>query len=103
MTMTHKQAVKRVALYFQNSRRCTVVMAERVCTSVSEQPDVIGWLPRGESILAECKVSRADFHADREKHFRRNEENGVGQLRYFAAPRGLLAADEIPDGWGFWK
>lgn len=98
--ITHKSAVKRMALWLRNSRGCAVVMAERKVTGCSEQPDVIGWHGHGGSILIECKTSRADFHADRNKFFRRYEENGVGHVRYFAAPRGVLSPEDMPDGWG---
>lgn len=98
--LTHKAAVRRMALWLRNSRDCAVVMAERRVGACSEQPDVIGWHGNGRSILIECKVSRADFLADRDKYFRRHEETGVGQARYFAAPRGLLLPEEMPVGWG---
>lgn len=97
---THKQAVKRVAAWLLNTKRYPVVMAERVCVNVNEQPDVIGWRGNGHSILVECKVSRSDFHADKDKAFRKFEEFGVGELRYYAAPRGVLTADDLPNGWG---
>jgi hypothetical protein len=98
--ITHKQAVQRMALWLRNSRGCAVVVTERSVTAVSEQPDVIGWQSNGLSVLIECKISRADFHADRNKYFRHYEDMGVGQQRYFAAPKGLLTAEEMPDGWG---
>src|SRR3990172_699172 len=99
-SMTHKQAVKRMALWLRNSRGYAVVMAERTATIVSEQPDVIGWHGNAASVLIECKVSRSDFLADKLKSFRRMEEQGVGDLRYFAVPKGLLIPDDMPEGWG---
>lgn len=100
--LTHKQAVKRIAGWMKMSRnanvRCSIVFAELVATTV-ETPDVIGW-SGGRSVLVECKVSRADFLADKKKSFRRFEEIGMGNCRYFATPKGLLNVDEIPEGWG---
>ncbi len=99
-TCTHKEGVKRVAAWLRNTKRMAVVMSERVVTASTETPDAIGWYSHGGSILVEVKVSRADFLADRAKIFRREEEQGVGQLRYFAAPAGVLKPEDMPDGWG---
>lgn len=97
--MTHKAAVQRMANWLRNNQRCGVVMAELV-TMNHETPDVLGFHDLGDSILVECKVSRADFLADRQKIFRRVEDMGMGDHRYFAAPAGMLTADDLPAGWG---
>ena len=99
-TLSHKQAVKRVVNWLRNSRGCAIVMSERVTAAVSEVPDAIGWHGNGQSVLVECKISHADFLADKNKLFRKYEDRGVGDLRYFAAPKGVLMADDMPDGWG---
>ncbi|WP_431276212.1 hypothetical protein ACQ858_08155 [Variovorax ureilyticus] len=97
---THKEAVKRISAWLNNTKGMAIVMAELVVTASTETPDAIGWSGRGESILVECKVSRSDFHADKNKVFRRDEDLGVGTQRYFAAPAGMLSADDMPPGWG---
>jgi hypothetical protein len=51
-------------------------------------------------VLVECKVSRPDFLADREKPFRQKPESGVGCERYYLAPRGLIRVEELRPGWG---
>lgn len=96
---THKELVRRCAAWLRNANNCNVVFAE-LATQNNETPDVIGFHGAGGSILIECKVSRADFHADKQKIFRREEEFGMGDLRYFAAPSGILKAEDIPAGWG---
>lgn len=96
--ITHKEAVKRMSLWLRNSHGCSVVFAELVA-SIEEHPDVIGW-KHGLSTLVECKVSRADFLADKNKRFRKIEDMGMGDIRYFAAPPGVLLAEDMPDGWG---
>jgi hypothetical protein len=98
-TMTHKQLVRRMAQWLKGTKRATVVMAE-LSTANSETPDVIGWMGGAHSTMIECKVSRADFWGDRNKWFRRDGEDGMGDRRFFAAPIGLLRIDEIPEGWG---
>lgn len=98
LNITHKQAVQRIIRWMRFSRRCSVVIAE-LKTYNTEIPDVIGWYG-ASSTLIECKVSRADFLSDKNKHFRRYEEAGMGNLRYFATPKDLLSPDELPEGWG---
>jgi len=79
--------------------RCGIVLSEQGCSS-GEMPDAIGWKGRNHSIVIECKISRADFHADAAKGWRRNPEIALGCERYYAAPQTLLTADEMPEGWG---
>jgi hypothetical protein len=79
--------------------RCGVVLSEQACVS-GEMPDAIGWKNSCHSVLVECKVSRADFLAEREKPFRKQPETGVGCERFYLAPRGLILVEELPAGWG---
>ncbi len=48
----------------------------------------------------EIKVSRADFFKDFRKSFRLFPEKGVGQLRYYVCPEGLVELNELPGSWG---
>jgi hypothetical protein len=79
--------------------RCGVVLSEQACVS-GEMPDAIGWKKACHSVLVECKASRPDFLADREKPFRQKPETGVGCERYYLAPKGLIRIEELPSGWG---
>jgi len=79
--------------------RCGVVLSEQACVS-GEMPDAIGWKKACHSVLVECKVSRVDFLADREKPFRQKPEIGVGCERYYLAPKGLIRTEDLPAGWG---
>jgi hypothetical protein len=79
--------------------RCGVVLSEQVCAS-GEVPDAIGWKKKCDSVLVECKASRADFLADCAKPWRSQPETGVGCERYYLAPRSLLRLDALPAGWG---
>jgi len=97
--LTHKKAVQRIVAWMRYTRKLPVVIAE-LSTQNTETPDVIGFLGPGSSILVECKVSRADFLADKKKWFRREEDQGMGDVRYFAAPPGMLTPAELPEGWG---
>jgi len=51
-------------------------------------------------VVVECKISRADFLADRDKTFRQKPETAMGCERFYLAPAGLLKPGELPSGWG---
>jgi hypothetical protein len=96
--MTHAQLVER-AVRWLRYYRCGVVLSEQACVS-GEMPDAIGWKRANHSVLVECKISRADFLADRAKPFRTKPEQGVGGERFYLTPPALIKAEELPVGWG---
>jgi hypothetical protein len=96
--MTHAQLVE-AAVRWLRSYRCGVVLSEQACAS-GEIPDALGWKRACHSVLVECKISRADFLADREKPFRKKPHTGVGCERYYLASKGILRAEELPEHWG---
>jgi hypothetical protein len=79
--------------------RCGVVLSEQYCAT-GEVPDAIGWKGMCRSVVVECKASRADFLADAKKPFRTKPEEGLGCERFYLAPSGLIAPDELPKDWG---
>lgn len=97
--MTHAQLVT-LAVRWLRSYRCGVVLSEQACAS-GEMPDAIGWKRACHSVLVECKISRADFLADRDKPFRKKPQIGVGCERYYLVPKGLVRPEELPEAWGF--
>jgi len=96
--MTHRQLVEH-AVRWLRSYRCGVVLSEQACVS-GEMPDAIGWKRANHSILVECKVTRADFLADRGKPFRKKPEVGVGCERFYLTPPALVKPEELPSEWG---
>ena len=80
--MTHAQLVEK-AVRWLRAYRCGVVLSEQACAS-GEMPDAIGWKQACHSVLVECKISRSDFLADRQKPFRLKPElpSGWGLLQY---------------------
>ena len=96
--MTHAQLVQK-AVQWLRSYRCGVILSEQACAS-GEMPDAIGWKRACHSVLVECKISRADFLADRDKLFRQKSQLGMGCERFYLTPAGLLREEELPDGWG---
>ena len=97
--MTHAQLVRLAEQWLRKRYRCGIVLSEQSCAS-GETPDVIGWKGSCRSIVIECKISRADFFADREKPFRKRPEAGMGCERFYLGPQGMIKADELPAGWG---
>jgi hypothetical protein len=96
--MTHAQLVERAVAWLRGYR-CGVVLSEQACVS-GEMPDAIGWKRKNHSVLVECKVSRGDFCADREKPFRQQSHLGLGCERFYLTPPRLLDRKELPPGWG---
>ncbi|MGE5205234.1 MAG: hypothetical protein ACM3PW_06440 [Chlamydiota bacterium] len=96
--MTHTQLVN-VAVAWLRRYRCGVVLSEQACAS-GEVPDAIGWKGKCRSVVVECKVSRADFLADRAKPFRQNPDIALGCERFYLAPPGIIAPRELPPDWG---
>jgi hypothetical protein len=96
--MTHAQLVERAVTWLRGYR-CGVVLSEQACIS-GEVPDAIGWKRASHSVLVECKVSRADFLADRDKPFRHESDQGLGCERFYLTPSHLLEPKELPAGWG---
>jgi hypothetical protein len=95
--LTHCALVERGYRWLR-SQGCNIVLREFVCQT-SEQPDVIGW-KAGMTIMIECKASRSDFLADKNKPFRREPEHGMGDFRLYLAPPGIIALSDLPEGWG---
>jgi hypothetical protein len=96
--VTHLQLVQK-AVEWLRRYRCGVVLSEQACIS-GEMPDAIGWKRACHSVVVECKVSRADFLADRAKPWRSKPEGGLGCERFYLTPASLLKADELPPRWG---
>jgi hypothetical protein len=106
----HVALVKRACEWLAGTMGMHAVVPEIKTWNTRETPDVIAW--KGEAthdpeaparvvcLVAECKASRADFLADRAKPFRVDPKRGMGGLRYFVAPAGMLVAAEMPARWG---
>jgi len=96
--MIHADLVQQAILWLKRYG-CGVILSEQACAS-GEMPDAIGWKRACHSVLIECKISRADFLADKEKPFRQKSELGLGSERFYLSPPRLLRTEELPAGWG---
>lgn len=98
VVVSHSALVSIAATWLQKNH---AVVVTEITSSIPEQPDAIGWKGSGgTSTLIECKVSRADFMADRDKIFRKNPEHGMGFRRYFLTVPGIVSVEELPPKWG---
>lgn len=81
--------------------RCSFAFKELKFISLqSELPDVIGFNTNG-SFLLEAKTSLSDFYADQKKMFRTIYPHyGMGDWRFYIAPKGLIEIEMLPDKWG---
>jgi hypothetical protein len=83
---------------------CLVAVSESANWINGEIPDAIGWRPylhgRPGSVVVEVKTSRVDFLADARKPHRTAPGRGMGAYRYYLAPEGLVALNELPPQWG---
>lgn len=93
---THSELVE-LARQWLVKKGFPVVVTE--IASVGEEPDALGF-KQGLTTLIECKASRSDFLADSKKFYRQNPEYGLGEYRYYFAPKGLIKVEELPEKWG---
>src|SRR5688572_2769937 len=98
MAGEHAAMVGRAERGLRGRMKCGVVLTE--CSGGWEIPDAVGWRLGGrECHLVECKVSRADFLADRKK-FSRAHGSMAGNHCWYMTPTGLVKVHEVPPGWG---
>lgn len=71
----------------------------RAWSNEGELPDTLGFR-NGVSCLIEVKCSRSDFLADKKKRFRVDPSKGMGDWRFYMCEPGIIAIEDLPDGWG---
>lgn len=101
-TLSHKDLVVRAERWLLKTYKCGFAFSElTACTNSGEIPDAIGF-KYGNSVLVECKATRSDFLGDRKKQFRKMPEYGMGSLRYFMTPPGLVTEEEVKERYPHW-
>jgi len=95
--MKHSQLVE-IGKNWLDKLGCSVIITEKRGMN-NESPDCIGWYAEC-SILIECKTSKEDFLADSLKPFRLNPKEGMGIIRIYLAPKGLIHIKDLPEKWG---
>lgn len=98
---THDDLVTIAHRWVLNNASCGVAFKEISTTNTTgEIPDVIGFGSWGLSVLIECKASRSDFLCDKHKTFRKEPHKGMGTMRYYCCPTGMIKKEELPERWG---
>jgi hypothetical protein len=95
--LTHAELVEFGAKYLYGKKY--MVVLKELTTCIPETADVLGFRA-GHSHLIEAKTSRSDFKADAKKSFRVYPHQGVGNLRSYICPTGLIKPEELPEKWG---
>jgi hypothetical protein len=99
--MTHQELVFLSAKWLERDHQCPLVFQE-VKTVAGEIPDVIGFFDGGDSVLIECKISRADLASDKHKSYRFYPEDGMGDYRFIATTSDVWGyyGAKLPENWG---
>lgn len=100
--VTHYSLCKKAAAFLRSKKGFGLLYSVCEISVDGESPDAFGFghYFKGTTHLIEVKVSRSDFLADRKKIFRRHAYKGIGELRYYCCPEGLISPSEIPEKWG---
>ncbi|WP_020474494.1 hypothetical protein [Zavarzinella formosa] len=93
----HSRLCKRALSFLNNTMKCQIAVSEM--SYGREIPDAIGWR-WNDSILIECKVSRADFLRDKKKASRKEGEKALGKYRFYLCPPGVITPADLPPRWG---
>jgi len=101
--VTHAELVTIARRWLWDTHQCRPILCEP-SVGYGESPDCVGWKLQSHqamSIVVECKVSRNDFLADRQKPSRLSTM-GVGAYRYYLTPNtDIIGADDLDGtGWG---
>lgn len=97
--MNHTELTTK-AIKWLLSQGHAIVLSEIKCFNTSgEIVDALGFKSQ-ISTLVECKASRADFLADKNKHFRKESHKGVGQHRYYLCEPDIIKPEDLPAKWG---
>lgn len=93
----HARLCQRALSFLNNYLKCQIAASEM--SYGREIPDAIGWR-WDDSVLIECKVSRADFLRDKKKAFRKEGEKSLGKYRFYLCPPGVILPADLPPRWG---
>lgn len=101
--ITHDDLVQRAETFLVNDLNCGFAFTELHTSRVTMHgvPDAIGFIRDGQcTVLIECKTSVSDFRRDQKKWHRQNDQPGLGNIKYYMAPRRITTKIDLPDGWG---
>lgn len=95
----HGELCEFIADYARKNMNAGLIFVEHKTSTVHQIPDVLIYRPTC-TIELEVKVQRGDFLSDKNKPHRKDPSKGVGDYRFYVAPRGIIKAEELPKHWG---
>lgn len=95
--MGHQELTEIAKKWVLKQKWSIAAVEQKSCAA--EIPDVIGF-SSSDSVVVECKASRADFKADAKKPWRIYSAEGMGKYRFYLCPEGLIKPEELPNNWG---
>ena len=95
---THDDLVESAARWLRKEHCIVITEMAGGGDNITEKPDAIGWRMGSKTTLIECKASRSDFLSDKKKPSR--QSLGMGTLKYYLAPKGIINSSELPEKWG---
>ncbi len=101
--MTHADLVK-ISVKMAHKLGFPLAITELKASSTKgEIPDCLAFKGGGDTLLIECKTSRADFLRDKEKKFK-SKSLGMGDYRLFLFCESVnISHNEIPKDWEYIK
>lgn len=93
--MKHSELIEYAARWLRTAH--PVIITEMA--SQQEEADAIGFCGHATALI-ECKATHEDFLSDKRKSFRRDPKRGMGNLRFYLCPKGVIQPEELPEKWG---
>src|SRR5690625_2434307 len=95
MSMTeHNRGVELARKWLAETYGCNPIYTEVKLMS-GEQPDVIGFLKNGKSVVVDWKESLSDFKAHLKKPHVQRPQDGAGNARWIACNPQVIKEDVI--------
>ncbi|AUR97791.1 hypothetical protein NVP1244A_089 [Vibrio phage 1.244.A._10N.261.54.C3] len=99
--LTHDRLNELTAKWIVNNMNMGLVFVEHKTVTSREIPDVFGLRDGGSTTVCfEIKAHRSDFLGDKNKPHRQDPSKGVGDYRFYVAPKGIIKKSELPPKWG---
>lgn len=99
MKWEHNALCEYMAEYCRKKMNAGIVFVEHKTCLTNQIPDVLMFRPNC-TVELEIKVQRGDFLQDKKKPHRADPSLGVGDYRFYVAPKGMIKVKELPKNWG---
>jgi len=97
----HDYLVARARAWLVRGGGCRFAFAEFSTWSTKFIPDALGFMEDGKTIMVECKVSRADFHGDKNKAHHKADKP-VAHFQYYLCEKHVIEREDVEALAGDW-